>query len=304
MVIAPTLIDAAFVGANVPPIAADANKGTRRRLAIVAGAEGMVGAALLAARGALASGIGLVRFFVAPSNVAVVQTSAFESLAHPWPADDATVHRDIDEWADAVLLGPGLGGGTDARALVDRVLRHTRLPIVVDADGLNAFAGRADELGRMLGGRPAIITPHPGEFARLVGASIDDVLAQRFEIGQTLATRLGAAVLLKGVPTIVSSADATRMVSATGSPVLAVGGSGDLLAGIVSTLLAQTGDALVSASCGAWVHGRAAELAGAGRVRGVTLDDVVRALPDAWERGATDDRYPVLASLPPVGDAG
>ena len=301
---APTLIDAAFVGANVPPIAADANKGTRRRLAIVAGAEGMVGAALLAARGALASGIGLVRFFVAPSNVAVVQTSAFESLAHPWPADDATVHRDIDEWADAVLLGPGLGGGTDARALVDRVLRHTRLPIVVDADGLNAFAGRADELGRMLGGRPAIITPHPGEFARLVGASIDDVLAQRFEIGQTLATRLGAAVLLKGVPTIVSSADATRMVSATGSPVLAVGGSGDLLAGIVSTLLAQTGDALVSASCGAWVHGRAAELAGAGRVRGVTLDDVVRALPDAWERGATDDRYPVLASLPPVGDAG
>jgi ADP-dependent NAD(P)H-hydrate dehydratase / NAD(P)H-hydrate epimerase len=301
---APTLIDAAFARAHVPAIAADANKGTRRRLAIVAGAEGMVGAALLAAQGALASGIGLVRLFVAPSNIPVVQASAFESLAHAWPADDATVGHDIDDWAHAVLLGPGLGDGADARALVDRVLRRTRVPIVVDADGLNAFAGRADDLGRLLAGRPAIITPHPGEFARLVGASIDEVLAQRFEIGQALATRLGAAVLLKGVPTIVSSAEATRMVSAAGSPVLAVGGSGDLLAGIIATLLAQTGDALVSASCGAWVHGRAAEAAGGGRVRGITLDDVVRALPAAWALGGDDDRYPVLASLSAVGDAG
>lgn len=299
----PSLVDAMFVGERVPRIAADANKGTRRRLAIVAGAEGMVGAALLAAQGALASGIGLVRLFVAPANVPVVQSTAFESLAQPWPADDPSVSRDIDAWAHAVLLGPGLGGGANARALVERVLRHTRLPIVVDADGLNAFAGRPGELAALLGGRPAIITPHPGEFGRLVGASIDEVLAQRFEIGQPLAAQLGAAVLLKGVPTVVSGSD-QRMVSAAGSPVLAVGGSGDLLGGIVATLLAQTGDPLVSAACGAWVHGRAAEVAGAGRVRGITLDDVVRALPAAWASAADDDRYPVLASLPAVGEVG
>jgi NAD(P)H-hydrate epimerase len=298
---APSLVDAAYVGTRVPRIAADANKGTRRRLAIVAGSEGMVGAALLAAQGALASGIGLVRLFVAPPNVPVVQSTAFESLAQPWPVDDASVQHDIEEWAHAILLGPGLGGSADARALVERVLRQTRLPIVVDADGLNAFAGRPAELAALLSGRPAIITPHPGEFGRLVGASIEEVLAQRFEVGQPLAAQLGAAVLLKGVPTVVSGSD-QRMVSATGSPVLAVGGSGDLLAGIVATLLAQTGDPMVSAACGAWVHGRAAEVAGAGRVRGITLDDVVRALPEAWASAVDGDRYPILASLPAVGD--
>jgi len=301
---APTLIDAAYVRRHVPPIAADANKGTRRRLAIVAGGSGMVGAALLAARGALASGIGLVRLFVAPPNVPVAQTAAFESLAHPWPTDDATVHRDIEQWAHAILLGPGLGGGADARALVERVVGQTRLPIVIDADGLNAFAGRPGDLAALLAGRTSIITPHPGEFGRLVGTSIDEVLAGRFEMGRTLATRLGGTVLLKGVPTVVSAADGRRMVSAAGSPVLAVGGSGDLLAGIVATLLAQTADPLVSAACGAWVHGRAAEVAGGGRVRGITLDDVARALPAVWQWSASEDGYPVLASLPAVGDAG
>ena len=149
-----------------------------------------------------------------------------------------------------------------------------------------------------------MITPHPGEFGRLVDATIADVLAQRFEIGQSLAARLGATVLLKGVPTVISAPDQRRMTNATGTPVLATGGSGDLLAGIVATLLAQTGDPLVSAACAAWVHGRAAELAGAGRVRGITLDDVVRAMPAAWDCTVDADRYPVLASLPAAGPAG
>ena len=299
---APALVDARYVEGHLPRIGADANKGTRRRIAVVAGGEGMAGAAILAGRAALASGIGLVRLFVAPANLPAVNVAVAEALAQGWPADDDAVGRTIDDWAQAVLLGPGLGTSAHARALIERVLRASRVPVVIDADGLNAFAGRVDALAALLAGRSAIITPHPGEFARLVGSTVDDVLAHRFDVGQPLANRLGATVLLKGVPTVLASPSGERLVSATGSPVLAAGGSGDLLSGIVTTLLAQTGDPLASAACGAWVHGTAADVAGGGHLRGITLEDVLRALPAAWEVPAAARRYPVLAELPAVGD--
>ncbi len=306
---APALVDAAYVGAHLPPISATAHKGTRRYLAIVAGGEGMAGAAMLAERAARSSGIGLVRFFVAPANVPVVQGAAYESLAAPWPASDADAAREIGEWAHAVLIGPGLGTSAAARATVERVLRVTRLPTVVDADALNAYAGRAGELAALLAGRPAIVTPHVAEFGRLVGRGTDDVLAGRFDIGETLASTLGATVLLKGVPTVITApgsagGDPARLVSATGTPVLAAGGSGDILAGIAATLLAQTESPLASAACAAWVHGHAADIAtGDGPVRGRTLDDVLAALPAVWRFDDAVPAYPVLAELPAVGDA-
>jgi hydroxyethylthiazole kinase-like uncharacterized protein yjeF len=299
----PTLVSGDYVRSRVPPILADAHKGTRRRIAVVAGGEGMAGAAILAARAALASGIGLVRFFVAPTNCAVVQSAAYESLALPWPSNDDSVRRDIDGWADAMLLGPGLGATAEAHTVAERVLRASSIPTVIDADGLNTFAGRLDMLAELLGGRPAVITPHPAEFGRLTGASVESVLAQRFEIGAPIAQRLRATVLLKGVPTVLTAPGGQRHVSAAGSPVLAAGGSGDILSGIVTTLLAQLGDPWASASCGAWVHGTAAEVAGAGRVRGVTLDDVLAALPAVWSSSVVARRYPVLADLPAVGDS-
>jgi NAD(P)H-hydrate epimerase len=197
--------------------------------------------------------------------------------------------------------------------MAERALRGTRIPTVVDADGLNAFAGRPDALGALLAGRAALITPHPAEFGRLAGATVADVLAGRFDVGRVMASRLGAAVLLKGVPTVVSApAGATapnlagaRVVSCAGSPVLAVGGSGDLLSGIVTTLVAQTGDPFTSAACAAWIHGTAAELAGHGQVRGIVLDDVLRALPLAWLHPGvgSEPRYPVLAELMAVGES-
>lgn len=297
----PRLLDAAYVRGHLPSIAADANKGTRRSIAIVTAGAGMAGAGIMAAHAALASGVGLIKVFVAPSNVPVIQTAAYHALAYPWPLDDETVRREIDGWADAVLIGPGLGTTSDARGVVERVLRASRLPATVDADGLNLFAGRPDELADLLAGRPAIVTPHPGEFGRLVGAPIEAVLRDRFEIATPLAAKLGATVLLKGVPTILTAADGTRHVSAAGSPVLATGGSGDLLAGMVVTLLAQTKDPMASASCAAWVHGTAAEVAGGGRVRGVGLEDVLAALCTVWNAPLPRARYPVLAELSAVG---
>jgi ADP-dependent NAD(P)H-hydrate dehydratase / NAD(P)H-hydrate epimerase len=301
---APVMADADWVGARVPPIAADAHKGIRRRVAIVAGGPGMVGAALLAARAAHASGVGLVRLFVAAPNVSIAQIAGYESLAYPWPADDDAMREQIAAFAHAVLLGPGLGTSEESRDVAERVLRGWHGPTVVDADALNLFAGHLSGLAGLLDARAALITPHPQEFARLTGLAVDDVLAQRFDVGSDVARTLGAAVLLKGVPTVVTGPGGERVVSAAGSPVLAAGGSGDLLAGIAVTMLAQTGDPVTSAGVAAWVHGRAAELAGGGRVRGVTLDDVVEAMPAVWEsvRRRARSVYPVLAELPRVGE--
>jgi NAD(P)H-hydrate epimerase len=197
-----------------------------------------------------------------------------------------------------VLLGPGLGLSRASRELAVRVLTRWRGPVVVDADALTAFEGDAERLGALLEGRPAVITPHVVEAERLSGISTADIDAGRFEAAAILARRVRATVLLKGVPTIVSDGIDTKVVAA-GTPALATGGSGDMLGGIVATLLAQTGNPMASATSGAWVHGRAAEIAGPGVARGVTLDDVMAALRLAW-RPSEAPAAPVLTELPSV----
>ena len=319
---APALVDTDLVRSTVPPIAADAHKGIRKRLVIVGGAPGMAGAGVLAARAALRSGIGMVKFCVAPESVAAVQAAEPAAMAATWPGTDAEVD-DLCGWAHAFLIGPGLGLSAPAQELVGLLLSAWRGPVVLDADALRVFDGKPGEMRRYLGGseaggaRPAVITPHAVEFTRLAGRSADDVNAGRFEAAAELARGIGASVLLKGVPTIISDGSSV-LVSARGTPVLATGGSGDLLAGIVATLLAQTGDALRSAASAAWIHGRAAEIAAANQVRGVTLGDVMHALRATWRLldpalfsppapalsapFAPAPRAAILAELPAVGD--
>lgn len=313
--VAPVLVDARWVRANLPPIPAAAHKGIRRKLVVVGGRRGMAGAAVLAARAAAASGIGMVRLIVDPASVAPVQAAAPEAMAADWPMDDAAVDGDVCGWADVVALGPGLGHDDRARGVVERVLRRWRGPVLLDADALNVFAGRLDELAVLLEGRAALLTPHPGEFARLADLPMETVLAQRFDVGATIARRSGAVVVLKGVPTVISAPDGRRLVSAAGTPVLAAAGSGDLLSGIAATMLAQVGDPLHAGAIAAWAHGRAGELAaGAGErahgrrggvrggrgalSRGHTLADVLAELPRAWREPPLPPSLPVLAELP------
>jgi NAD(P)H-hydrate epimerase len=232
----------------------------------------------------------------------VVQAAVPEAPAHAWPEDADEVESIVTDWADAVVIGPGLGASFGSRALVERVLRGFRGPVVLDADALNVFAGESEQLGVLLADRPALLTPHPAEFARLLGVHINDVLARRFEIGAELAARTHASVLLKGVPTVLSNSRGERYVCCAGTPVLATGGSGDLLSGIAGTLLAQVGDALVAGSCAAWVHGRAAEIAGRGHVRGVTFANLDLALRRVWNEPLPGLEPPVLAELPAVGE--
>lgn len=294
----PLLIDRDWVTAGIPPIRFDAHKGERKHLAILAGGPGMAGAAVLATRAALRSGIGLVRTIVASDNAGAVLAAAPSALISSWPRTAVEVEREISDWADAIVIGPGMGRSTEARKLLDLVLGSTRQPIVLDADALNAFEGDVPALRDHLEGRQSLITPHPAEFARLAGTDVKTVLAERFDIGSSLASDLGATVLLKGTPTVIFAPTGERLVSARGSAALGTGGSGDVLAGIAGTVLAQTGNAMIASGCAAWVHGRAAELCG--YVRGTTLDDVLYALPRAWNENEIPVESPVIARLPAV----
>ncbi len=299
---APRLADAAWVRSVVPRIGADAHKGARGKVAIVGGAQGMAGAVLLAGRAALRSGVGLVKLCVEAANIELVQRSLPEALAVAWPEDDDAASA-LGSWGDALLIGPGLGRGAHARGIVERCLRASTIPAVIDADALNAFEGEPTAFAPLVGSRQALLTPHPLEFARVTGNDAAAVNASRFDVSQQLARVSGAAVLLKGVPTVVTAPDGRTVVSASGTPVLGQGGSGDLLAGIAVTLLAQMGLAVEAGAAAAWVHGRAAELAAPdGEIRGVTLDNVLDALRDAWKLQQEPRAPHVLAELAAVGE--
>ena len=294
----PWLVDGAWVRAQIPSIRYDAHKGTRKHLSIVAGGKGMAGAAVLATRAALRSGIGLVRALVAPENVGEILAAAPSALIAPWPTTEMETESQVSKWADAVVIGPGLGKSGQTRRLVENILAGSTLPALLDADALNVFDGDIAALGRLLKGRAALITPHVAEFARLAKIDVNDVIENRFDVGIEMARKLGATVLLKGSPTVIFTPSGERYVVARGTAALGTGGSGDLLAGVAGTLLAQTLDAPTSAACAAWVHGRAAEFCG--YVRGTTLDDVLYALPRAWNEGDPPPSQPVLAELPAV----
>jgi len=242
-----------------------------------------------------------VKCVVAPESLGAVQEAEPSAIAAPWPADDVARRRDVVEWADALLIGPGLGRD-NARPFVERLLRSYHGPVVLDADALNAFAGDAAALEPLLAGRAALLTPHPAELARLAGRTVDEVLGERFTLPSRVAAQTGAAVLLKGVPTVVSAPNGDTTVVAEGTPVLATGGAGDVLGGIAATLLAQTGDGALAGALAAYAHGKAAWLVSARDVRGYTLDDVLLALPVVWTLPTPAMRPPVLAELPAVGE--
>ena len=301
---APSLVDERWVSASIPAISSEAHKGTRKKLAIVGGAAGMAGASVLAARAALRSGIGMVKLVVAPESLSSVQEAEPYALATTWPSDEATLSRDVIDWADAVVIGPGLGRTDESKAILERVLAGWHGPTLLDADAITVFENRLPDLAKALAKRRALLTPHPVEFSRLAGLGVEQVLKTRFDVGLDVARALGAAVLIKGVPTVVNGPDGRRLVSASGTAALATAGSGDVLSGIAGTLLAQIDDPLVAGAVAAWVHGRAAQrvpMSTAGGVRGVTLEDVIAELRDAWHFDDRSTRYPVLVELPAAG---
>lgn len=236
-----------------------AHKGNFGKILLLCGSRGFTGAAYLAAMGALRSGAGLVFLGVPESIYQIEAVKLNEAIVFPLPDEDGKLSADaIPEILerlpkmDAVLLGPGLGQSDDVFEVVNTVLEQAKCPVVLDADGINVIAAHRDILrGRTA---PTILTPHAGEFSRLGGQPGD-----RQDAAEEMAKDLGCIVLLKGHGTVITDG-ITTYINPTGNPGMAVGGSGDVLSGIITALLGQGVRPLEAAACGAWLHGAAGDL--------------------------------------------
>ncbi len=271
----------------ITPREADAHKGDFGRVLIVAGSRGKTGAAVLAAQGALKSGAGLVTVATPRCCAAIVAMQAPEYMTEALEETvDGTVDFAAADYAlalsaDAMAVGPGLGRGQGVATFVRELLENSEIPLVFDADALNAFA---DDPASLVGrdGRDVIITPHPGEMARLVGCAVDDVQADRLGIARDFASAHKVYVVLKGYRTLIATPDGKIFVNPTGSPGMATGGTGDVLAGMLAGWLAQLLDAEAACRLAVYLHGAAGELADAdeGEVS-MTAVDLVAHIGDA-----------------------
>ncbi|MGE5127907.1 MAG: NAD(P)H-hydrate dehydratase [Betaproteobacteria bacterium] len=291
-----------------------AHKGEFGHLLIVAGSVGKTGAAVLAAGGALRSGAGLVTVATPEPCVPLVAPARPEAMTEPLAAtaagglSDGALERllALAGERDAVVVGPGLGQDPKTRALVREFVRSCPVPLVLDADALNALApsaGRDGALAALRREAPTILTPHPGEMARLVGRTTREVQAARPEITAALARETGAVVVLKGERTLVAEPAGRAAVCSHGNPGMATGGTGDVLAGVTGALLARHG-ALLSATAAVVVHGRAGDLAARERGQeGMTAGDLVEALPAAIEAVRRAGAGAAAASAAPGGAA-
>jgi ADP-dependent NAD(P)H-hydrate dehydratase / NAD(P)H-hydrate epimerase len=271
----------------VPARAADSHKGDFGRVLVVAGSLGRAGAAHLAAIGALRSGAGLVTIATPRSCLPIVAAMAPEYMTEPLDEtpsgtiDYAALDRVLEIKADVIAVGPGLGQAPGTAAFVQGLLERAGVPLVIDADALNAFAGEPDRLmGR--DGVDVVVTPHPGEMARLLNISIEAVQHDRLQHATAFAAHHRVHVVLKGHRTIIAGPDNRAFVNLTGNAGMATGGTGDLLTGMIAAWFAQLLDAEAACKLAVYLHGTAGDLAEAdeGEVA-LVAGDVAARLGDA-----------------------
>ncbi|MET0619671.1 MAG: NAD(P)H-hydrate dehydratase [Thermoanaerobaculia bacterium] len=296
------LTEASDVASRLPARALESHKGDFGRLAVIAGSRGKAGAAVLAARGALRAGAGLVTIFCAESLAALYAPALPEAMTEPLPESDGAIAEAAASGAiralrgfDAAIVGPGLGTSPETVGFLEKVLAATRLPVVLDADALNAFAGRPAKLrGRRL--RALVLTPHPGEAGRLLGRPSRAVQADRLGAAHALAGKTRGIAVLKGAHTLVAEPGGRVVANSTGTPLLATAGSGDVLSGIIGAFLAGGLRPIDAAICGVWLHGAAAEfLEPRLGDAGLLAHEIAEALPSVRRALRSADRGPRTA---------
>jgi ADP-dependent NAD(P)H-hydrate dehydratase len=277
--------------------AADANKGSCGRVTVIGGSRGMSGAAVLCGSGALRGGAGLVRVAVPHGILPIVATGNPCYLTAGLPEDDlGRLHLsslppliELLRGQTVTVFGPGLGQNPELPDLLGEVLRADATPLVLDADGLNALAQRAELLN--VRRRPLILTPHPGEFARLTGASIQEIQGSRQESAVRFAELYGVVLVLKGQGTIVTDGDRVY-INQTGNPGMATGGTGDVLTGLIGALLGQGLEPFEAAQLGVYLHGLAGD-----RARdelgepSLIASDLIDYLPQAFRQHGQDPTH-------------
>ena len=288
------LLDGNVVSASLPPRLAASHKGTYGHAVIVAGGPGKSGAAVIAARAALRAGSGLVTVISPESIQPLVAVARPEIMTEGYPESGLQPDAVAEAWilkrlakASAAALGPGMGTSDAVQKLIHGLVRNRECPLVLDADGLNACAS-VPEMLESSGRPPLILTPHPGEFARLTGEPVEELLAHPLDSTSAFATRYGVWLVFKNFRTLIAAPDGTHLISPTGNPGMASAGMGDCLSGVLAAQLGQldgdSADAVTAAvSRAVYVHGLAGDLAAdEGSEPSLTAGDVIEALPAAF----------------------
>lgn len=267
------------------PRKTNSHKGSFGHLLVIAGSPGMTGAAYMAGMGALRAGAGLVTIGVPESLQGALEKKSIEAMSVGLPetsvrslgAISFPAIKEALKGKTAVVIGPGFRPSEDIRALVGMVVKEAKVPLLIDGGGLSSLEGNARALKRSKA--PVVITPHPGEAARLLGVTPQEVQADRVSSAERLLKVTGSTVVLKGASTIVADSDGV-FVNPTGNPALSTAGTGDVLAGIIGGMLAQGYSALDASVAGVYIHGLAADtLSEKGRGRGMIATDLLPAIP-------------------------
>ncbi len=258
------------------------NKGTFGKVLCIAGSRNMAGAAYLCAYAAYRAGAGLVRILTPEENRIILQGLIPEAVLSTFDTSDPDrrLWEEALDWADAVAFGPGLSRAGWAAELLELTMERFQGSLVVDADGLNLLSGNL-KLLKNQGGR-LILTPHVGEFSRLTGKAVEDILKNIPEEASKFAARYGCVCVLKDAPTAVGFPDGSVWINTTGNNGMSTGGSGDVLTGIVAGLLGQRAEPFWAALLGVWLHGRAGDLAAEKEGRyGLMARHLIEYLPEA-----------------------
>ena len=278
----PDLIRAVF-----SPRPSDAHKGHTGHLLVIAGSTGKTGAAVMTATSAMRSGAGLVTLGIPASLNPILEAQVIETMTEPLPEtvngilDDTSVNRIMDLLSDkkCLAIGPGIGTAPETQKLFKNLLQENTKPVVIDADGLNILAGHIEILKDL--NTPVVLTPHPGEMARLIRTTSTDVQKDRIKCARDFSAKFNVNVVLKGARTVVAHPDGRVFINPTGNPGMASGGMGDVLTGIIAGFIAQGHSPELAAHAGVYLHGAAADsLAKNKGPFGYLATDVMDTLPE------------------------
>ena len=276
------------LAARIPVRARRAHKGDCGRVLVIGGSVGLSGAPALCAMGAVRAGAGLVTVLTPKEIAGEVAAHAPEVMVASGPANDEG-GLSVDAWSvwrnrvddfNAIVVGPGMGRHPDVLMFLRQLIRESEVPMILDADALNAFQGQPHWLDRARG--PIAVTPHPGEMARLFGQSVEQIQSDRVGLATAAAKFSGITVVLKGADTVVAQPDGSVYINTSGNPGMASGGTGDVLAGMMAGLVAQGLDVLDAARLAVYLHGKAGDIASYRESQmAMTAPSLLNALPDA-----------------------
>lgn len=284
------LLDASVVNRNFKPFPPDAHKGNFGRVFIIAGSVGMTGAAALSATAAVRSGAGLVTIGIPESLNDILEVKVTEAMTLPLPETPdrsislAALHKALSfaRMCDVAVLGPGISTNDETREFVKRFIANCTVPLLLDADGLNTIAENPDILKDAKA--PIVITPHPGEMARLLSISVSEVQADRIIAVKTAAEKFACTAVLKGARTLIAGSEGRLMINPTGNAGMATGGSGDVLSGMIGAFLARGMKACEAAAAGVYLHGLAGDLAAMEKGQTcLAAADIIDFLPKAFK---------------------